>query len=128
MAVLFVGLTGDIEAINYQNGSFSIRSRYGEYIKCSALARHPLLEHSLPTEAELLPLWSHQSVTRGSLVNNMYWKYGLIGKGSTSQKTLLKQLIVSSVVTTISFFDLSLNFKYPTLFVELLLYSTIIPH
>nr|XP_018915751.1 PREDICTED: teneurin-a isoform X2 [Bemisia tabaci] len=94
--ILKDGLTGDIEAINYQNGSFSIRSRYGEHIKCSALARHPLLEHSLPTEAELLPLWSHQSVTRGSLVNNMYWKYGLIGKGSTSQKTLLKQLIVNN--------------------------------
>lgn len=82
--------------MSFRNGSFSVLWGWGGQMESSALARHPLLELALPTEAEMLPLWSRQTLALGEgLYNNMAWSYSLLGDVGASQQTLLRELWVS---------------------------------
>ncbi|XP_049862885.1 teneurin-a isoform X3 [Schistocerca gregaria] len=85
------------EAVSFRNGSFIVRWAWGGWMESSALARHPLLELSLPTEAEMLPLWSRQTLSLGDgLTNSMAWSYSLVGDVSAPHQTLLQELWVNS--------------------------------
>nr|CAD7424065.1 unnamed protein product [Timema monikensis] len=89
-------LAAATEAASFLNGSFSVRSSWGGQLTCAAMARHPLLELSLPVEAEMLTMWSQQVLTLGdSLVNTMQWTYSLVGDVRTTQQTLHKELWVN---------------------------------
>ncbi|XP_063223573.1 teneurin-a [Bacillus rossius redtenbacheri] len=93
------------EAAVFSNGSLAVRAGWGGALRCAALARHPLLELSLPVEAEMLPMWSHQTLTLGDgLANTMRWTYGLVGDVRASQQTLHQELWVNqSRVLSIEF-------------------------
>lgn len=70
-----------------------------------AVARHPLLELSLPVEAEMLPMWSEQTVTLGDgLSNHMHWTYSLVGDVRAPEQTLHRELWVrvAAFITTIT--------------------------
>lgn len=72
-----------------------LRHHSGRSTLVSAEAKHPLLELSLPVEAEMFPLWSRQTTTCGNIVNNMAWAYTLVGDAGTSHQTIHRQLWVS---------------------------------
>lgn len=66
----------------------------------AALSRHPLLEAALPVEAEMLPMWSHQTVRMGGagadqLANGMASVYTLVGDVRNPQQTLNRELWVN---------------------------------
>ncbi|XP_067634539.1 teneurin-a isoform X3 [Eurosta solidaginis] len=78
------------------NNTLVIHSANGVVVESSAVARHPLLEAALPVEAEMLAMWSHQSVTMGeSLTNNMYSVYNLVGDVRNPQQTLNREIWVN---------------------------------
>lgn len=95
---ILTGLAGISEAISFRNGTFWLRHRCGSSTLVSAEAKHPLLELSLPVEAEMFPLWSRQITNRGEITNNMAWSYTLVGDAGTSQQTLHRQLWVSNPI------------------------------
>uniref|UniRef100_T1GPR0 Uncharacterized protein n=1 Tax=Megaselia scalaris TaxID=36166 RepID=T1GPR0_MEGSC len=75
------------------NNTLVIHDSNGVVVESSAIARHPLLEAALPVEAEMLPMWSHQSITMGDgLVNNMYSVYNLVGDVRNPQQTLNREI------------------------------------
>lgn len=80
--------------VNYNNGSFVFNSGWNEVIRCLAEEKHPLLQLSLPTEAEMLPLLNHFTANRGSLTNVMAWNYELVGDAASNQPMLRKKLVV----------------------------------
>ncbi|KAG8307286.1 hypothetical protein J6590_024932 [Homalodisca vitripennis] len=90
------GLSGLSEAVSYRNGTFLLRQHSGSWTLVAAEATHPLLELSLPVEAEMFPLWSRQTTARGPIVNNMAWSYALVGDAGTSQQTIHRQLWVNN--------------------------------
>lgn len=68
----------------------------GVLIESSAIARHPLLEAALPVEAEMLPMWSHQSITMGDgLTNSMSSMYSLVGDVRNPQQTLNREIWIN---------------------------------
>ncbi|XP_011183401.2 teneurin-a isoform X2 [Zeugodacus cucurbitae] len=78
------------------NNTLVIHSANGVVVESSAVARHPLLEAALPVEAEMLAMWSHQSVTMGEgLTNNMYSVYNLVGDVRNPQQTLNREIWVN---------------------------------
>ncbi|XP_058985366.1 teneurin-a isoform X3 [Musca domestica] len=78
------------------NNTLVIHSSNGVVVESSAVARHPLLEAALPVEAEMLAMWSHQSVTMGEgLTNNMYSVYNLVGDVRNPQQTLNREIWVN---------------------------------
>ncbi|XP_046803493.1 teneurin-a isoform X2 [Lucilia cuprina] len=78
------------------NNTLVIHSSNGVIVESSAVARHPLLEAALPVEAEMLAMWSHQSVTMGEgLTNNMYSVYNLVGDVRNPQQTLNREIWVN---------------------------------
>ncbi|XP_055525741.1 teneurin-a isoform X2 [Wyeomyia smithii] len=65
-----------VAKMSHINNTLSVWCTDGITIESSAIAAHPYLEKILPIEAEILPMWSHQTVKIGeSLVNSMYSKY-----------------------------------------------------
>lgn len=97
---VFVGLSDVSEALTWRNGTFLVRHHSGSSTLVDAEAKHPLLELSLPVEAEMFPLWSRQTTTRGSVVNKMAWTYSLVGDAGTSQQTIHRQLWVRLAYST----------------------------
>ncbi|XP_054267852.1 teneurin-a-like isoform X4 [Macrosteles quadrilineatus] len=90
------GLAGLSEALSLRNGSFVLRHHSGSSVQVSAEARHPLLELSLPVEAEMFRLWSRQLGQRGPVANSMAWTYALVGDAGTSHQTIHRQLWVNN--------------------------------
>ncbi|XP_055389787.1 teneurin-a isoform X2 [Condylostylus longicornis] len=85
------------EAMIKPNNTLVIRDANGVVVESSAIARHPLLEAALPVEAEMLAMWSHQSITMGEgITNNMYSIYNLIGDVRNPQQTLNREIWVNS--------------------------------
>lgn len=65
-------------------------------MKVCAVARHPLLEASLPVEAELLPVWSEQTMIYGDgLENIMSTSFSLVGDVRNPQQTLYREIYVN---------------------------------
>ncbi|XP_075213771.1 teneurin-a transmembrane protein [Lycorma delicatula] len=89
-------LQGVSEAMRFRNGSLWMVHRWGGITIVTAEAKHPLLELSLPVEAEMFPVWSKQITRRGDIANNMAWTYTLVGDAGTSQQTLHRQLWVNN--------------------------------
>lgn len=85
------------EAASYRNGSLTMRGPWGGDLTCSARRRHPLLELALPVEAEMLPMWSDQSLSAGpgQPANAMAWSYNIVGDAGSSQHTLHQDLWVN---------------------------------
>ncbi|XP_043066038.2 teneurin-a isoform X3 [Drosophila bipectinata] len=78
------------------NNTLVIHGDNGVVVESSAVARHPLLEAALPVEAEMLAMWSHQSVTMGEgLTNSMYSVYSLVGDVRNPQQTLNREIWVN---------------------------------
>ncbi|EDV95471.1 GH17559 [Drosophila grimshawi] len=78
------------------NNTLVIHGANGVVVEASAVARHPLLEAALPVEAEMLAMWSHQSVTMGDgLTNSMYSVYNLVGDVRNPQQTLNREIWVN---------------------------------
>lgn len=66
-------------------------------LESAAVARHPVLETVLPVETEMLPMWSHQSVTMGEgLANKMYSVFNLIGDLRNPQQTLSREIWINN--------------------------------
>lgn len=85
------------EAQFYTNNTMSILSPNGVFIESAAMARHPLLEAALPVEAEMLPMWSQQSITMGDgLTNVMYSVFNLVGDVRNPQQTLNREIWVNN--------------------------------
>lgn len=78
------------------NNTMKVHVAKGVVFEASAIARHPLLEAALPVEAEMLPMWSHQSVTMGDgLTNRMSSMYSLVGDVRNPQQTLNREIWVN---------------------------------
>lgn len=65
-------------SINNNNNSFVISENEKILMESSALARHPFLEKAMPTEAEMLPMWSHQNMQMVDNVNRMHMTYNVM--------------------------------------------------
>lgn len=84
------------EARMNPNNTMQVSIPNGVVVEASAIARHPLLEAALPVEAEMLPMWSHQSITMGDgLVNQMSSVYTLVGDVRNPQQTLNREIWVN---------------------------------
>lgn len=84
------------EARMNSNNTMQVSIPNGVVVEASAIARHPLLEAALPVEAEMLPMWSHQSITMGDgLVNQMSSVYTLVGDVRNPQQTLNREIWVN---------------------------------
>lgn len=84
------------ECVSYRNGSLITKSSWGGSFDSVAVARFPLLELSLPIEAEMLPMWSLQKSQLAESYNEMEWKYSLVGDiNSKTQQTVLKDVYVN---------------------------------
>lgn len=79
------------------NNTLRVVAPNGVIVESAAVVRHPLLEATLPVETEMLPMWSHQSVTMGEgLTNNMYSVYSLVGDLRNPQQTLNREIWVNN--------------------------------
>lgn len=85
------------KAYKNSNNTISIYSPNNMVIESAAMARHPLLEAALPVEAEMLPMWSQQSVTMGEgLTNTMFSTYSLVGDVRNTQQKLNQEIFVNN--------------------------------
>ncbi|XP_055602719.1 teneurin-a [Uranotaenia lowii] len=65
--------------INHINNSLSVSCNDDIMLESSAVAAHPFLEKIMPIEAEMLPMWSHQTVKMGdNIINSMHSKYNYV--------------------------------------------------
>jgi len=88
--------------INTNNNTLQVQHANRIVVESAAIARHPLLEKSsLNVEAEMLPMWSHQTVQMGdSLLNSVYTTYSLIGGDPRNPHQILsKETWVNSTRT-----------------------------
>ncbi|XP_051159641.1 teneurin-a isoform X4 [Leptopilina boulardi] len=83
------------KAISYPNSSLEVFLPGGGRVMTAAMTKHPLLEAALPVEAEMLPMWSYQSMTLGELTNVMTTTYNLVGDVSHPQQTLSREIWVN---------------------------------
>ncbi|KAK6619588.1 hypothetical protein RUM43_012345 [Polyplax serrata] len=84
------------ELVSYKNGTLISRANWGVSVDSVAVARFPLLELSLPIEAEMLPMWSLQKNQIGESFNEMEWKYSLVGDiNSKTQQTVRRDIYVN---------------------------------
>ncbi|XP_037919215.1 teneurin-a isoform X2 [Hermetia illucens] len=85
------------EAQMKANNTLAIHDANGIVVKSSAIARHPLLEAALPIEAEMLAMWSHQSIMMGDgITNDMRSVYNLVGDVRNPQQTLNREIWVNN--------------------------------
>lgn len=89
-----LGASAISEAISFKNGSFMFRSRSGEIVQCFAESKHPILELSLPVEAEMLPVFNRQVSSRGVLSNIVLWTYSLVGDAGSTKFIIRRKLTV----------------------------------
>lgn len=73
------------------------RSRSGEVVQCFAESKHPILELSLPIEAEMLPVFNKQVSSRGAFLNTVLWTYSLVGDAGSTKFIIRRKL---TVITT----------------------------
>ncbi|KAL7028597.1 hypothetical protein ACKWTF_005910 [Chironomus riparius] len=88
--------------INTNNNTLQVQHANRIVIESAAITRHPMLEKSsLNVEAEMLPMWSHQTVQMGdSLLNSVYTTYSLIGGDPRNPHQILsKETWVNSTRT-----------------------------
>lgn len=84
------------EASSFKNSSMCVNSAWGGRLEAAAIARHPLLEAALPVEAEMLPVWSHQTTTFGDgLENRMFTMFSLVGDVKNPQQTLNREIWIN---------------------------------
>ncbi|KAG5879649.1 hypothetical protein JTB14_012096 [Gonioctena quinquepunctata] len=84
------------DAVSLTNSTVALTSAYDGFMKVCAIARHPLLEASLPVEAELLPVWSEQTMVFGDgLENLMSTSFSLVGDVRNPQQTLYREIYVN---------------------------------
>ncbi|XP_012287191.1 teneurin-a isoform X2 [Orussus abietinus] len=83
------------KATAFTNSSLEMFLPGGGRMLTAATAKHPLLEASLPVEAEMLPMWSYQVMTLGELTNSMSTVYSLVGDVSHFQQTLNREIWVN---------------------------------
>lgn len=84
------------DAVTLSNSTLALKSAYDSTMKVCAVARHPLLEASLPVEAELLPVWSEQTMIYGDgLENFMSTSFSLVGDVRNPQQTLYREIYVN---------------------------------
>ncbi|XP_057656218.1 teneurin-a isoform X3 [Diorhabda carinulata] len=84
------------EIVTLNNSTVAVKSAYEGSLKVCAIARHPLLEASLPVEAELLPVWSEQTTTFGDNIHNvMKTSFSLVGDVRNPQQTLYREIFVN---------------------------------
>ncbi|XP_015119824.1 teneurin-a [Diachasma alloeum] len=83
------------KATSFTNSSLEILLPGGGRVLSAALTKHPLLESTLPIEAEMLPMWSYQVLTLGELTNTMTTSYNLVGDSSHLQQTLNREIWVN---------------------------------
>lgn len=95
MFLFLLGASAISEAISFKNGSFMFRSRSGEVVQCFAESKHPILELSLPVEAEMLPVFNRQVSSRGTLSNIVLWTYSLVGDAGSTKFIIRRKLTVS---------------------------------
>lgn len=95
---LFIGASAISEAISFKNGSFMFRSRSGEVVQCFAESKHPILELSLPVEAEMLPVFNRQVSSRGTLSNVVLWTYFLVGDAGSTEFIIRRKLTVDMFI------------------------------
>ncbi|CRK90588.1 CLUMA_CG004290, isoform A [Clunio marinus] len=84
------------------NNTLSIFQANKILLQSSAIIRHPSLEKSsLKVEAEMLPMWSHETIQMGdTLLNSMYTTYTLIGADPRNpHQTLKKEIWVNNTRT-----------------------------
>lgn len=85
--------------ISHANSTLTITRSDGIVIESSAVAAHPYLEKIMPIEAEMLPMWSHQTVKMGeNLINTMYSKYDYKGNENNRfpQQRLSHEIFVNN--------------------------------
>ncbi|XP_063988492.1 teneurin-a isoform X1 [Diachasmimorpha longicaudata] len=83
------------KATSFTNSSLEILLPGGGRVLSAAMKKHPLLESTLPIEAEMLPMWSYQVLTLGELTNTMTTSYNLVGDSSHLQQTLNREIWVN---------------------------------
>lgn len=91
-----------MRAVMNTNNTLQIQHANRIIVESAAIAKHPMLEKSsLNVEAEMLPMWSHQTVQMGdSLLNSVYTTYNLIGGDPRNPHQVLnKELWVNSTRT-----------------------------
>ncbi|XP_063706613.1 teneurin-a isoform X5 [Culicoides brevitarsis] len=80
--------------ISMNNNTLLISSPNGVLLNAAAISRHPLLDKSMPTEAQMLPMWSHQNIAMGdSLINQMYSSFNLIGGDARNPQQIVNREI-----------------------------------
>ncbi|XP_041781162.1 teneurin-a isoform X2 [Anopheles merus] len=98
-------ITGGIQTVSIARGGKETVGRIGSInqtvslslpagirLEASAVATHPWLERFLPTEAEMLPMWSHQSLHVGDrAANDLYSSYALSAMGCNGGGTEQQQ-------------------------------------
>lgn len=106
--------------LNLNNNTMMMRSPNGIMIESNAVAEHPILKTTLPIEAEMLPMWSHQKMVMGdNLVNNMYSKYTFLNGGNAGtasmqnhpQQILQREIWVNSTRVLGLEFEQFMNFE-----------------
>lgn len=80
---------------SYDNATCEVSLPGGGRLVSAATAKHPLLEAALPVEAEMLPMWSSQSMSLGEYTNVMNTVYNLVGDVSHLQQTLNREIWVN---------------------------------
>jgi len=98
--LFLLGASAISEAISFKNGSFMFRSRSGEVVQCFAESKHPILELSLPVEAEMLPVFNRQVSSRGTLSNIVLWTYSLVGDAGSTKFIIRRKLTVNILYKT----------------------------
>ncbi|XP_060532128.1 teneurin-a isoform X2 [Cylas formicarius] len=94
--VILIDGTEITKAVTLTNSTVALKSAYDGNLKICAIERHPLLEASLPLEAELLPIWSEQTTTFGDAVSNvMSTSFSLVGDVRNPQQTLYREISVN---------------------------------
>ncbi|XP_050300219.1 teneurin-a isoform X3 [Anthonomus grandis grandis] len=84
------------KAITLTNSTVALRTPSESTLEICAVERHPLLEASLPIEAELLPVWSKQTTTLGDQLSNvMSTTFSLVGDVRNPQQTLYREILVN---------------------------------
>lgn len=94
---LVLNRSGQLTRARYNaNNTLKATGPNGVQIEAAAVSRHPYLDSALPVESEMLPMWSHQSVSMGpNLVNNMYSIYNLVGDLRNPQQILNREIWVN---------------------------------
>lgn len=95
--LILAGASAISEAISFKNGSFMFRSRSGEVVQCFAESKHPILELSLPIEAEMLPVFNKQVSSRGAFSNTVLWTYSLVGDAGSTKFIIRRKLTVITI-------------------------------